>query len=469
MPLYEAKMIHHFDHRWATYSPDASDDEEAARDCTVAEKQHPNFEPSPRYWVPEEEVVLRAARVPAALKSAVKQARGEGGKGRRKPNTDLEESAGAAVLKALVTWIAGAVSALEGRPARETDLFRLLGRAQDWRGALKVSPEQFLLDPKTLVAGAGMQRETPMSADDLTRLADEPKDALVLAELLIAAKQPRWLMGWRDITNATNERTVVGGVFPKAGVGNNLPIWYPGPHVDGKHAAAFVGMLTSLTFDFSARHKVGGTHLNFFIAQQLAVLPPSAFSSDDLAFITPRVVELTYTSHAMKPWAEDLGYFGQPFVWNEDRRAQLRAELDVLFARKYGLTEQELRYVLDPSSVKGPGYPSETFRGLKEKEFRLYNEYRTERLVLEAWQRTEANLPSDTLPASVELPPLENLPDGAWTWPTSIQPRDRLRYAAQFGLWLMGPADDAGRTQFLVASLAEPALLTPLLTGSERI
>ena len=79
MPLYEAKMIHHFDHRWATYSPDASDDEESARDCTVAEKQDPNFEPSPRYWVPEEEVVLRAARVPSALKSAVKQAR-EGGK-----------------------------------------------------------------------------------------------------------------------------------------------------------------------------------------------------------------------------------------------------------------------------------------------------------------------------------------------------------------------------------------------------
>ena len=468
VPLYEAKMIHHFDHRWATYSPDASDDEESARDCTVAEKQDPNFEPSPRYWVPEEEVVLRAARVPAALKSAVKQARGEGGKGRRKVNTDLEENNHAAALKALVTWIAGAVSALEGRPARETDLFRLLGRAQDWRGALKVSPERFLLDPKTLVAGAGMQRETPLSADDLTRLADEPKDALVLAELLIAAKQPRWLMGWRDITNATNERTVVGGVFPKAGVGNNLPIWYPGPHVDGKHAAAFVGMLTSLTFDFSARHKVGGTHLNFFIAQQLAVLPPSAFSSDDLAFITPRVVELTYTSHAMKPWAEDLGYFGQPFAWNEDRRAQLRAELDVLFARKYGFTEEELRYVLDPSSVKGSGYPSETFRGLKEKEFGRYDEYRTERLVLEAWQRMEANLPLHTLPVSVELPPLGDLSGGAWTWPTSVQPRDRLRYAAQYALWLMNPADDVGRARFLVASLTEPALLTPLLTGSER-
>jgi hypothetical protein len=71
VPLYEAKMIHHFDHRWATYGVGASDDEEGARDCTLAEKQNPDFEPSPRYWVPEDEVILRAARVPSALKSAV--------------------------------------------------------------------------------------------------------------------------------------------------------------------------------------------------------------------------------------------------------------------------------------------------------------------------------------------------------------------------------------------------------------
>src|SRR5690606_3709724 len=59
VPLYEAKMIHHFDHRWATYGAGASDDEEGTRDCTLAEKQNPDFEPSPRYWVPEDEVVLR--------------------------------------------------------------------------------------------------------------------------------------------------------------------------------------------------------------------------------------------------------------------------------------------------------------------------------------------------------------------------------------------------------------------------
>jgi hypothetical protein len=43
----------------------------------------------------------------------------------------------------------------------------------------------------------------------------------------------------------------------------------------------------------------------------------------------------------------------------------------------YGLTEEELRYILDPKDVYGEDFPSETFRVLKEKEIRLYSEYRT--------------------------------------------------------------------------------------------
>jgi len=65
----------------------------------------------------------------------------------------------------------------------------------------------------------------------------------------------------------------------------------------------------------------------------------------------------------------------------------LRAELDAYYARLYGLTRDELRYILDPADVMGPDYPSETFRVLKEKEEREFGEYRTKRLVLEAWDR----------------------------------------------------------------------------------
>jgi hypothetical protein len=92
----------------------------------------------------------------------------------------------------------------------------------------------------------------------------------------------------------------------------------------------------------------------------------------------------------MAPFARDLGYDGPPFPWDEDRRARLRAELDAWYARAYGLTRDELRYILDPADAKGPDYPSETFRVLKKNEIARYGEYRTARLVLAAWDVQEA-------------------------------------------------------------------------------
>ena len=44
-----------------------------------------------------------------------------------------------------------------------------------------------------------------------------------------------------------------------------------------------------------------------------------------------------------------------------------------------------LRYILDPKEVHGEDFPGETFRVLKEKEIKQFGEYRTRRLVLEAW------------------------------------------------------------------------------------
>jgi len=41
--------------------------------------------------------------------------------------------------------------------------------------------------------------------------------------------------------------------------------------------------------------------------------------------------------------------------------------------------------MLESKEVHGEDFPGETFRVLKEKEVRLYGEYRTRRLVLEAW------------------------------------------------------------------------------------
>ncbi len=117
------------------------------------------------------------------------------------------------------------------------------------------------------------------------------------------------------------------------------------------------------------------------------------YTAADLDYIVPRVLELSYTARDLAPWATDLGHHGPPFAWHPDRRAQLRAELDAWYARLYGLTRDELRYILDPADVMSPDYPSETFRVLKNNEMRQFGEYRTQRLILAAWDTLATQSP----------------------------------------------------------------------------
>jgi hypothetical protein len=133
---------------------------------------------------------------------------------------------------------------------------------------------------------------------------------------------------------------------------------------------------SSLAADYVARQKVSGLHLKYNLFKQFPVLRPSTYTDSDCAFIIPRVLELTYTSHSVTPFARELGCNGPPFKWDKGRRAQLRADLDAFYARAYGLARDELRYILDPGDVKGSDYPSETFRVLKTNEIRRFGEFK---------------------------------------------------------------------------------------------
>ena len=196
-----------------------------------------------------------------------------------------------------------------------------------------------------------------------------------------------WLIVWRKICRSTDERTLIATVLPKSGVGDSLLLWLFPEEMEAAKAAAFLGAANSIIVDYATRQKQGGTNLSNYHMRQIPFPPPSSFADADLSFIVPRVLELTYTAHDLAAWARDLGYSGLPFLWDVDRRALIRAELDAWYANAYGLTRDELRYVLDPAEVMGPDWPSETFRVLKNSEERQFGEYRTRRLVLEAWDR----------------------------------------------------------------------------------
>tara|TARA_R110000787_G_scaffold155922_4_gene269809 strand:- start:5270 stop:9748 length:4479 start_codon:yes stop_codon:yes gene_type:complete len=284
-----------------------------------------------------------------------------------------------------------------------------------------------------------------------------------------------WLMGWRDITNATNERTAIVAPFPRSAVGNKLPLIFPDQPVAA--VAGLIANMSAFVFDFAARQKIGGTTLNYFLLYQLPVLSPEFYTEPRLAFITPKVLELTYTSHSLSPFARDLGHVGPPFAWDEDRRADLRADLDAFYARAYGLNREELRYILDPADVKGADYPSETFRVLKEKEIRQHGEYRTRRLVLGAWDRMEENgtfvklglaeAGTNSVSKTIQLQPLAEILTGVWGWPQDVDERDRVRAQLRAMVGILPEASDVRRVRLATLACLQPSLLDGFLSDED--
>lgn len=231
----------------------------------------------------------------------------------------------------------------------------------------------------------------------------------------------RWLIGFRDITNATNERTFICTITPLSAMNNKIPyiVFDDGGAI---YSCYLTAIFSSLCFDFATRQKVGGTSMNFFYAKQLPILSFDQIPDDIKPSIIERVTELCYFNHDLDGWMYELWNDGamtddirtvllvrlaecnglcfdssqlatpdfslmSPYIYNEERRAVAQAELDAIFAYLYGLTTEELRYILDPEDVCGKGCINETFRVLRDNEIRQYGEYRTKRLVLEAWNK----------------------------------------------------------------------------------
>ena len=208
-----------------------------------------------------------------------------------------------------------------------------------------------------------------------------------------------WMLCFRDISKSTNERTMIATIVPKQGFNNKTPIIFGESGIlDG---TIMCGILSSIVFDYVTRQKVGGKSMNFFYVKQLPVLTPDQIPSTMQWQIVKRVAELCYFNHDMDGWASELWgetneeqraelpQLGaqQPWVYNPERRAVLQAELDAIFAHLYGLDTEDLVYILDPEDICGKGCINETFRVLKDNELRQYGEYRTKRLVLEAWNK----------------------------------------------------------------------------------
>lgn len=212
----------------------------------------------------------------------------------------------------------------------------------------------------------------------------------------------RWLLSWRNITRSNNVRTFIPAVGPRVAMSHASLVAFPAKSSSGPLLQA---VWSSLIFDYIARQKLSGSNMVYFVAKQIAAPPPSEFLSNPPwidhtldEFVKSRVIELTYTSDRIKPYAVDMvgGEPGEPFHWMPDRRAQITAELDAAMLHLYGLDRDDAEHVID------------SFFVVRKYEERDFGEFRTKRLVLTEYDAmTEAARTGASYRSPLERPPGE--------------------------------------------------------------
>ena len=168
---------------------------------------------------------------------------------------------------------------------------------------------------------------------------------------------------FKDVTSSTNQRTMIAAFVPYLGVLNSAPLILSHPDISQRSMCCLLANLNSFAFDFVARQKVGGVHLNFFIVEQLPTFTPDFY--DDPCpwkpketleqWISHRVLKLTCTSNDMLPLAEAAGFKPKVHKWKTADRAKLMAQLDAAYFLLYDIERDDVEYILS------------TFAGLRKE------------------------------------------------------------------------------------------------------
>ncbi len=233
------------------------------------------------------------------------------------------------------------------------------------------------------------------------------------------ARDLDWSIAFRDIARPTDVRTIISSIVPFAGFGNTAPLIFPVlPDEPSRHGNRFerwqmevsnivksyrrfapllCSNLNSFILDYISRQKVQSTHLNWYIVEQLPVVPLEGYArkigrKTAEAIAREETLRLTYTATDMTGFARDMGYEGAPFPWDEDARRHARARLDALYFLLYGLSRDEADYVLS------------TFPIVREHDEKEFGRYLTRDLVLGYMAAFEAGDTESRIAVPAETP-----------------------------------------------------------------
>ena len=192
-------------------------------------------------------------------------------------------------------------------------------------------------------------------------------------------------LAFKNVTSPTNIRTMIAAFIPFSAVSNSAPIIFTGNHVERKMECCLLANLNSYILDFIARQKVGGVNLNFYIIEQLPILPPDFYQKNcpwekDITleeWISERVLKLTCTSNDMIPFAEEAGFEPKVHKWDAVDRQDLMAQIDAAYFHFYGIDRDTVCYILSTfSRISESGSSIFETESITEKILRYFDEYR---------------------------------------------------------------------------------------------
>ncbi len=207
-----------------------------------------------------------------------------------------------------------------------------------------------------------------------------------------APARPAYL-AFRDITNPTNARTMISAFVPRdAGFINTLPMILIPEEIGVLRQTCLQANFGAYVFDYVARNKVHGRHMNFFALEQLPTFSPDHYTkrcpwdrkTTLEQWISERVLKLTCTAEDMLPLAEACQFTGGSFQseydgrlnrWDEAERATLLAELDAAFFHLYGLNRADAEYILSTfTAIHDRRTPLPGHRSIAEHVLDVYDE-----------------------------------------------------------------------------------------------
>ena len=348
LPLYEAKLFHQYDHRFATFDGVSENDIQNgnARPMTADEKSDPGVVAVPRYWVPEKEVAdrldigrkhytfieHRASSIEHRASSIEHRASSIEHRASSIEHRASSIEHRASSIEHRASSIEHRASSIEhSRVAHRTGsglaLRKITNATNERTGIFSMIPVQGSSDSATtIIVGSSCFRDIARSTDLRTAIFVTVKGTAVSNKApLLDVDHGSWLQAFRGITNSTNERTVITDNFSTGGAGNSAPV-ISYERARAVASALVLANMNSIPLDWAARLSVGGVNMNFFIVKQLPVLPPESYLREAgtghpyVHLVVPRVLELTYTSEEMAGFAADLGFDGPPFHWDDQRR-----------------------------------------------------------------------------------------------------------------------------------------------------